>query len=169
MASDSIRWKEWGEERHRNIRNAFKVNSLRNYWNQSVRDILDGSDPPRRWQARAHQPAPHCRSERQKRGVAPVLLRFPRAVPPGRETIRNPNGDSRLEQSLRARRRALMVHMPRVVSCALPDRHGTSLFSGQVRAPGRRLERQIPKPAGRTTTADQRSRPDAGCRLPPTR
>ena len=28
MTSDSIRWKEWGKEPLRNIRNSFKVNSL---------------------------------------------------------------------------------------------------------------------------------------------
>ncbi len=33
-----------------------------------------------------------------------------------------------------------MVHMPPVVSCALPDRHGTALFSGQDRPPGIRLD-----------------------------
>ena len=133
------------------------------------RDHWDGSDPPRRWHGRAHQPAPLCRSGRQKRGVAPVHLRFPRAAPPSREASRNPNGDSQLEERCRAHRRALMVHMPPIVSGALPERHGTPLFSGQDRPPGIRLEPQIPKPAGRTTTADQRRRTDAGCRLSPAR
>ena len=85
-----------------------------------------------------HTPAPA--PGRKRGGVAPVHLRFPRAAPPSREAIRNPNGDSRLEKSRRARRRALIVHMPRVVSCALPDRHGTPLFSGQDR-PSRKSAR----------------------------
>ena len=66
---------------------------------------------------------PQCRSGWQKGGVAPVYLRFPRTASPSREAIRNPNGDSRLEESRRARRRAVIVHMPPIVSCALPDRH----------------------------------------------
>ena len=134
-----------------------------------ARDNETGATPQGDGTDSAHQPAPHCRSGQQKRGVAPVHLRFPRAAPPSRETIRNPNGDSRLEKSRRARRRDLLVHMPPVVSCALPGRHGTPLSGGQDRTPGGRLERQITKPAGRTTTAAQRSRTDAGCRLPPAR
>ena len=41
--------------------------------------------------------------------------------------------------------------MPLFVPCALPDRHGTPLFSGQNRPPGSRPERPITKPVGRTT------------------
>ena len=77
----------------------------------------------------AHQPAPHCRSGRQKGGVAPVHLRFPRAAPPSRKASRNPNGDSRLEKSRRAHRKASFMHMPPVVSCALPERHEMPSFS----------------------------------------
>ena len=124
--------------------------------------IGTGATPPRRWHASAHQPDPQCRCGRQKGGVAPVLLKIPRSARRSREASRNRHGDSRLEKSVRARRKASLVHMLPVVPCALPDRHATPLFSGQNRPPGSRLVRQIPKPAGRTTTADQRSGPDAG-------
>ena len=135
-----------------------------------ARDNCDGSDPPRGCCASVSCATPPCPHRAAKRGGSlPSTSDFPDRQRRHREAIRNPNGDSRLEKSLRARRRGFMVHMLPVVSCALPDRHGTPLFSGQVRPPGSQLERQITKPAGRTTTAGQRNRPDAGCRLSPAR
>ena len=167
--SVSSRWKEWGKERWRKIHNSFIVNGLRNLEKQSAGIIETGATLPGDGTP-VHISLPRIADlGGKKRGSLPSISAFPRSARPSREWSRNCNGDSRLEKSLRARRKASFVHIPPLVPCALPDRHETPLFNGQNRAPGSRLERHIMKPVGRTTTADQRSRPDAGCRLSPAR
>ena len=104
-----------------------------------ARDNETGATPQGDGTVSAHQPAPLCRSGRQKGGVAPVLLKMPRSARPSRELDSNCNGHSRLEKSVRARRKTAFVHMPPVVPCALPDRHETSFFSGQYQAPANRF------------------------------
>ena len=101
----------------------------------SRREYLDGSDPPRRWHVSAHQPAPLCRSGRQKGGGDPVHLRFPCSAWPRHHARRNSNGNSRLEENVRAHRKASFVYVRPIVPCALPDRHGTPLFSGHYSPP----------------------------------
>ena len=72
-------------------------------------------------------------------GLATVLLKMPRSAQPSCELDSNCNGHSRLEASVRARRKASFVHMPPFVPCALPDRHETPLFCGQYQAPANRF------------------------------
>ena len=106
---------------------------------------------------------------RKKGGSLPSTSAFPVRARRSRECGRNCMSDKEIKEIGGVSQKASGMELASFVSLTLPDRHRTLLFSGQDRPPGSRLERQIPKPAGRTTTADQRSRPDARGRLPPAR
>ena len=69
----------------------------------------------------------------KKGGSLPSSSKFPDRHCPSRELDSNCNGHSRLETSVRARRKAAFVHMPPVVPCARPDRHQTPLFRVKIR------------------------------------
>ncbi len=88
--------------------------------------------PPGDGTVSAHQPAPLCRSGRQKGGGAPVLLIISGSAPTSREPRHNCNGHSRLERHVRAHRKTSFVHMPPIVPCALPDRHETHFSAVKI-------------------------------------
>ncbi len=101
--------------------------------------IMRREPPPRRWHGQCTSAGPAVPIREAKRGGAPVLLKMPRSARPSRELDSNCNGHSRLEKSVRARRKAAFVHMPPFFPCALPDRHETPLFCGQYQAPANRF------------------------------
>ncbi len=106
-----------------------------------------------------HTPAPA--PGRKKGGSLPSTSAFPVRARRSRECGRNCMSDKEIGKIGGVSQKASGMELGSIVSLTLPDRHRTPLFSGQIRPPGSQLERQIPKPAGRTTTADQRSRTDA--------
>ena len=101
----------------------------------SRRDNGTGATPPGDGTPVHIDLPPQCRYGRQKGGGAPVHLRTPGSARRHRESSRNCDEISRLENFVCAHRKASFVHMPPFIPCALPDRHEAPLFTGQNQSP----------------------------------
>ena len=120
-----------------------RLNQLRPYCRpqggRSGRSELDGRAPPFCCPQRARGCCAIHICATPPGGVAPVLLKMPRSARPSRELDSNCNGHSRLETSVRARRKPLSCTCSPIVPCAFPDRNETPIFSGQNQPPANEL------------------------------